>query len=186
MIVAFGDSLTAGQGVPAGASYPDFLRRLMARAGRRAQVLNAGVCGDTSLGGLHRVEDVLRLRPSWVVLELGGNDGLRGWRPVVTLANLHHIIARLRARHIHVLLAGIAMPPGVPPTYARAFQRVFGLLARRHHLPLLPFLYQDLVLQMHRHPALLQTDGIHATARGNRIVAATVWRYLQPLLRKMP
>ncbi|MGH9415682.1 MAG: GDSL-type esterase/lipase family protein, partial [Terriglobales bacterium] len=129
---------------------------------------------------------VLQLWPAWVVLEQGGNDGRRGWRPVVTLANLHHIIARLRERHIHVLLAGIALPPPAPPAYARAFQRVFGVLARRHRLPLLPFLYQDLLLQMHRHPALLQADGMHATPRGNRIVAATVWRYLQPLLRKMP
>lgn len=182
LIVTFGDSLTAGHGVAQPQSYPAFLRADMARDHVPARVLNLGVSGDTTNDGLQRLPQVLALHPAWVVLEFGGNDGLRGLPVASTRANLQTMIVALRRAKIHVLLVGMTLPPNYGPGYIHAFQDIFPSLARQDHVPLLPFLYQDLVPRLRRDPGLLQPDGIHATARGNRIVAATVWRYLQPLL----
>lgn len=183
LIVAFGDSLTAGHGAPAGESYPDDLGRMMARSGYHYAVVNAGVSGDTSTDGLARLPPVLQRHPRWVILEFGGNDGLRGLPVATTRANLQAMIVRLRAAHIGVLLVGMSLPPNYGADYIASFQRVYRQLARQDHVPLLPFLYQDLVPRLRRDPGLLQPDGIHATAAGNRLVAATVWRYLRPLLQ---
>jgi acyl-CoA thioesterase-1 len=181
-IVAFGDSLTAGHGVPRSESYPADLARLMAGAGFPARVINAGESGDTTTDGLERLPDVLRLHPAWVLLELGGNDGLRGLPVSTTEANLQAILDGLRKARVHVLLIGMTLPPNYGTSYIHAFQAIYPALARRNHLPLLPFLYQDLVPRLRRDPGLLQDDGIHATAAGYGIVAATVWRTLRPLL----
>lgn len=181
-IVAFGDSLTAGHGAPADASYPDDLRRLDRAAGDNDRVVNLGVSGDTSQDGLQRIGAVLALHPDWVILEFGGNDGLRGLPVAATQANLQGMIVHLRQAGIHVLLVGMSLPPNYGPDYIHAFQGIFAELARRDHVPLLPFLYQDLLPRLRADPGLLQDDGIHATAAGNRVVAATVWRYLHPLL----
>lgn len=182
LIVTFGDSLTAGRGVAAGCSYPDFLRADMARDHVAARVVNLGESGDTTGDGLQRLPAVVALHPQWVVLEFGGNDGLRGLPVSTTRANLQRMISRLKAAGAHILLVGMTLPPNYGPDYIHAFQALFPALARQDRLPLLPFLYQDLVPQLRRRPGLLQGDGIHATAEGNRIVAATVWRYLMPLL----
>lgn len=184
LIVAFGDSLTAGLGVPASESYPADLEAEMARERVPGRVVNLGVSGDTTTDGLARLPEVLRLHPQWVILEFGGNDGLRGLPVATTRANLQRMIERLRAAHVHILLVGMSLPPNYGPEYIHAFQQVFAALAREDRLPFLPFLYQDLVPQLRAHPGLLQDDGIHASAAGNRIVAATVWRYLKPLLRQ--
>ncbi len=183
-IVAFGDSLTAGYGVPRAQSYPADLERLTAAAGFPARVVNAGESGDTTTDGRQRLPEVLRLHPAWVVLEFGGNDGLRGLPVRLTEANLQAMIVRLRQAHIHILLVGMSLPPNYGRSYIAAFQAIYPALARRDALPLLPFLYQDLVPRLRADPGLLQHDGIRATAAGNRIVAATVWRYLRPLLRR--
>ena len=183
-IVAFGDSLTAGHGVPRAESYPADLRRLVAAAGWQARILNAGESGDTTTDALERVPEVLRLHPDWVVLEFGGNDGLRGLPVRTTEANLQATIQRLQQAHIHILLVGMTLPPNYGRSYIASFQAIYPALARRDGLPLLPFLYQDLIPQLRHDPGLLQHDGIHATAAGNRIVAGTVWRYLRPLLRR--
>lgn len=182
-IVAFGDSLTAGAGAPAGASYPDSLGRLMAAAGYHYRIMNQGESGDTTTDGLGRLGEVVAEHPDWVILEFGGNDGLRGLPVSTTRANLQAMVVRLRQAHIHILLVGMSLPPNYGPDYIRSFQAVFADLARQDRLPLLPFLYQDLVPRLRADPGLLQDDGIHATAAGNRIVAATVWRYLRPLLQ---
>lgn len=184
LIVAFGDSLTAGHGAPAGASYPDYLRRLMAREGYAYRVVNAGESGDTTTDGLARLPVVAGLHPAWVILEFGGNDGLRGLPVETTRANLQAMIVRLRAGGARVILVGMSLPPNYGPDYIQAFQKIYSELARQDHLPLLPFLYQDLVPRLRQDPGLIQADGIHATARGNQVVAATVWRYLRTLLRK--
>jgi acyl-CoA thioesterase-1 len=181
-IVAFGDSLTAGYGAPAGASYPDFLGQLMRASGYQAKVLNRGESGDTTTDALARLPGVEKLKPDWVILELGGNDGLRGLPVATTRANLEKMIAGLRHAGARVLLVGMSLPPNYGPVYIKSFQQVFADLARTHHLPLVPFIYEDLVPKVQHDPGLLQSDGIHATARGNRIVAATIWRYLRPLL----
>jgi len=183
LIVAFGDSLTAGHGAPSGQSYPDDLGRLLAQSGCPFRVVNAGVSGDTSTDGLARLPAVLARHPRWVVLEFGGNDGLRGLPVAATRANLQQMILRLRAAHVGVLLVGMSLPPNYGAAYIQAFQGIYRELARQDHLPLLPFLYQDLVPRLRRHPGLLQPDGIHASAAGNRVVAVTVWRYLRPLLQ---
>lgn len=181
-IVAFGDSLTAGYGVPAGASYPDDLRQIMRAAGYQAQVLDRGESGDTSTDALARLPQVLTLHPDWVILELGGNDGLRGLPVETTRANLQHIITALRQGGAHVLLVGMSLPPNYGPEYIHTFQQVFAGLAQADHLPWIPFIYQDIVPKLKSDPGLLQPDGIHASVRGNQIVAATIWRYLRPLL----
>lgn len=184
LIVAFGDSLTAGLGAPPGASYPDYLRHLIADDGYHYRLLNAGESGDTTTDGLARLPEIERLHPAWVILEFGGNDGLRGLPVSTTRANLQTMIERLRADGAHVLLVGMSLPPNYGPDYIHAFQDVYTGLARQDHLPLLPFIYQDLVPRARHDRSLIQADGIHATARGNQVVAGTVWRYLRPLLQK--
>jgi len=181
-IVAFGDSLTAGYGAPAGASYPDFLRAEMRAAGYQARVLNRGESGDTTTDAVARLPQVLALRPGWVILEFGANDGLRGLPVATTRANLQQLITGLRRGGAQVLLVGMSLPPNYGPDYIQAFQRVFAALARANHLPFVPFIYQDLVPKLKQDRGLLQADGLHASARGNRIVAATIWGYLRPRL----
>jgi acyl-CoA thioesterase-1 len=181
-IVAFGDSLTAGYGVARSASYPADLSRLIAAAGIAARVVNAGESGDTTTDGRERVPEVLRLHPDWVVLEFGGNDGLRGLPVRTTEANLQAMILELRRAKVKILLVGMSLPPNYGRSYIHSFQAIYPALARRNRLPLLPFLYQDLAPRLRRDPGLLQHDGIHASVAGNRIVAATVWRRLRPLL----
>ncbi len=181
-IVAFGDSLTAGLGVAAAEAYPSDLKRDMARDGVRARVVNLGISGDTTTDGLARVAQVEALHPAWVILEFGGNDGLRGVPVSRTEANLQAIIRRLRRDRIGLLLVGMSLPPNYGPEYIHAFQAIYPALARRDHLPLVPFIYEDLAPKLKQDPGLLQGDGIHPTAAGCRIVAATIWRYLRPLL----
>ena len=174
VIVAFGDSLTAGYGVNGGFSYPDFLQKGI----DGYHVVNAGISGDTTSGGLARIDSVTRLAPKIVVLELGGNDGLRGLPLASTRANMEQMIVELRKSGARVLLAGITLPPNYGPDYIREFEKIYKDLAARYKLPFIPFLLEGVVGV----PGMMQPDGIHATVKGNEVVARLVMRTLKPLL----
>lgn len=179
VIVAFGDSLTAGFGAEPGKSFPDFLQKDLDEAGQRWRVVNSGVSGNTTTDGLARVSEVLAYKPRVTIVEFGGNDGLRGLPIETTRANLEQIIQMLQAAGSKVLLAGMTLPPNYGPDYIKPFQQVYVDLAAKYKVARIPFLLSDVALR----PGLMQSDGIHATAQGNEIVAKTVMRYLTPLLR---
>ncbi|HZP37899.1 MAG TPA: arylesterase [Methylomirabilota bacterium] len=180
VIVAFGDSLTAGQGVAADRTYPALLAARLEREGYDYRVVNAGVSGDTSAGGLRRVDWALRLRPEIVIVELGVNDALRGQKLAAVHANLDRIVARLQAAGARVLLAGMRLPPNYGDRYAEEFHRLYAEVARARRVPLMPF-FLDGVGGV---PRLNQADGIHPTAEGYAIVVDRLWPHLVPLLRR--
>lgn len=178
VIVAFGDSLTAGLGAEPGESYPDFLQKDLDQRGAKYRVVNAGVSGDTTTDGLERVQTVIALKPATVIVEFGGNDGLRGLPVETTRANLNQIIQDLRKAGAKIVLAGMTLPPNYGPEYIHAFEAVYKDLARQYRLPLIPFLLAG----VGGNAALMQRDGIHPTGEGNRKVAANVMTVLAPLL----
>ena len=179
VIVAFGDSLSAGFGAEPGKSFPDFLQKDLDASGLKWHVVNAGVSGNTTTDGLARLSDVLRYKPKITIVEFGGNDGLRGLPVETTRANLEQIIQMLQAAGSKVVLAGMTLPPNYGPDYIKPFQQVYADLAAKYKVTRIPFLLSDVAL----HPELMQRDGIHPTAEGNEIVAKTGMRYLKPLLR---
>jgi len=174
VIVTFGDSLSAGFGAEPGKSYPDFLQKELDRSGLRYRVVNAGVSGDTTTDGVVRLATVIALKPAITVVEFGGNDGMRGLPVATTESNLEQIVTALTAAGSKILLAGMTLPPNYGPQYIRSFEKVFQDVAARHKIPLIPFLLEG----VGGHPNLMQRDGIHPTAEGNQIVAATVMRAL--------
>jgi acyl-CoA thioesterase I len=178
VIVAFGDSLTAGFGADAGKSYPDFLQQELDRQGDHYRVSNAGISGETTTDALERLQSVTALKPAVVIVEFGGNDGLRGLPVSTTRSNLDRIVAGLKESGAKVLLAGMTLPPNYGPEYIAAFQRIYSDLAAKYKVALIPFLLEGVA-----GTSRMQRDGLHPTADGNRLVAATVMRYLQPLLR---
>jgi acyl-CoA thioesterase I len=179
IIVALGDSLTAGLGVASDEAYPALLEARARKAGFDYRVVNAGVSGDTSAGGLRRLDWVLRSRPDVVIVALGSNDGLRGLPVAALRDNLTTIVTRLRAAGARVLLVGMRVPPNYGAAYAGDFAEVFGSVALRTSVAFLPFLLEGVAGD----PTLNQPDGIHPNAAGQRIVADRVWTALRPLLR---
>jgi acyl-CoA thioesterase-1 len=179
VIVAFGDSLTAGLGVDEGKSYPAYLQRLLDNAGYRYRVENAGISGDTTGGGLDRVDSVLAMNPEIVVVALGANDGLRGLPLASTRANLDEIITALKRGGAKVVVAGMTLPRNYGPDYIRSFERIFADLAERHDVPLIPFLLAGVAEDW----KYMQDDRLHPTAEGNQRIAATVMKTIQPLLK---
>ncbi len=177
-IVAFGDSLTAGYGVDAGNSYPDFLQRDLDAQGYHYRVVNAGISGNTTKDGVARLDGVVALKPQVVIVAFGGNDGLRGVPIDASRANLDTIVSTLQHTGAKVVLGGITLPPNYGPDYVRAFNQTYVLLAHRYHLPLLPFLLQG----VYGVPGSMQPDGIHATAQGNAQVARNLLPLVTPLL----
>lgn len=180
VLLAFGDSLTSGLGVPADRTYPAQLAARLSREGYAYRVVNAGVSGDTTAGGLRRVDWALRLEPEVVIVELGVNDALRGQPLASVRANLERIVARFQAAGARVLIAGMRLPPNYGDRYAEDFHRLYAEVARARGAPLMPF-FLDGVGAI---PRLNQPDGIHPTAEGYAIVVDRLWPYLQPLLRK--
>lgn len=176
VIVAFGDSLTAGYGVPAGLSYPDFLQKELDRRGYDYRVVNEGISGDTTSGGLARSGIIAAHDPEIVIICLGGNDGLRGLPPENMKENLRNIITPLLEDGVSVLLAGMMLPPNYGSEYTEAFQNAFRDLAQELDLPFIPFLLEG------AYPDYMQDDGIHPNVEGNRRVAQLVMRRLEPLL----
>jgi acyl-CoA thioesterase-1 len=176
--VVLGDSLTAGLGLAPAAAFPALLQQQIDAAGLRYEVVNAGVSGDTSAGGVSRLDWALEGDVRVLVLALGANDGLRGLAAEELERNLTTIIERAQARGIRVLLAGMEAPPNFGQTYTVSFHRVYPTLAKRYGLALVPFLLQGVAGV----EALNQRDGIHPTADGARKVADNVWTVLRPML----
>lgn len=179
VVVVLGDSLTAGLGVAADEAFPARLQARMRAEGYVYRVTNAGVSGDTTAGGLRRVDWVLRANPEIVIVALGANDGLRGQSPPAIRANLEEIVARLQAAGARVLLVGMRLPPNYGAEYTKEFEAIFPAVARRAKVALMPFLLDGVAAD----PRLNQADGIHPTAAGQQIMADRVWPYLRPLLR---
>lgn len=179
-IVFLGDSLTAGLGLPIEQSYPSLLRERLKSVGLDYDVVNAGVSGDTSAGGLSRLDWALQGDVRILVVALGGNDGLRGLPSAAMKQNLADIIERAQARGTRVILAGMEAPPNYGPDYLVSFHKVYPALAQHYHVPLVPFLLQR-VAGIDR---LNQPDGIHPNAEGARIVADNVWAVLEPIARE--
>jgi acyl-CoA thioesterase-1 len=179
VIVAFGDSLTAGYGADPGKSFPDFLQRDLNAAGLKWRVVNLGVSGNTTMDALSRLRHVLAQKPRITIVEFGGNDGLRGLPIETTRANLEQVVQALQGAGSKVLLAGMTLPPNYGPDYIKPFQQIYVDLATKDKLARIPFLLEGVAT----HPDLMQQDGIHPTAEGNEIVAKTVMQYLKPLLR---
>ena len=180
LIVCFGDSLTAGFGTDPGESYPDFLQRALDQGGYKYRVVNEGVSGNTTKDGVERLARVVAMHPALVVVEFGGNDGLRGLRIQDTRANLDRILAALTSAGIHTAIAGITLPPDYGPDYIQQFNSIYPDLARKYRVPYLPFLLQGVF----GIDGMMQADRTHATARGNQLVARNVERLIQPLLKR--
>jgi acyl-CoA thioesterase-1 len=178
-IVVLGDSLTAGLGLPVGQSYPALLQQRLNNEGLTYEVVNAGVSGDTSAGGLSRLDWALDGDVRVLIVALGGNDGLRGLPAEQLKRNLAQIIERARARGVDVVLAGMEAPPNYGRQYIVAFHQVYPALARQYHLAFVPFLLQGVAGES----ALNQPDGIHPTAQGARIIADNVWAVLEPIVK---
>jgi acyl-CoA thioesterase I len=179
IIAAFGDSLTEGFGVDSSRSYPEVLQRELDRLGYRYRVVNLGLSGDTTTGGLARIDAVLALKPAFVILEFGANDGLRGLPVAQTKANLEKMIAALQKAGAKVILAGMTLPPNYGPEYIRRFEGVFRDLAAKYRTGLIPFLLEGVA----GNGRLMQRDGLHPNAAGYPRVAANVFKALEPELK---
>jgi acyl-CoA thioesterase I len=179
-IVAFGNSLTAGLGVSPDQSYPAHLQRILDAAGYAYQVVNAGVSGDTTAGGVRRVFWVLNSKPAIVILELGGNDGLRGLSLQETKANLERIIQQLQQASVTVVLAGMKLPPNYGQDYTGGFEALYQALAKQYRLKMIPFFLDGVAGSS----SLNQADGIHPTGEGYRLIVERVFPTLKPLLER--
>jgi acyl-CoA thioesterase I len=180
IILAFGDSLTAGSGLDPGSGYPEMLQAELDRRGYKYHVVNAGIGGDTTAGGLARLESALDIHPEIVILELGGNDGLRGLPVESMQSNLDELIVAFKKAGAKVLLGGMTLPRNFGPDYISAFEKVFPALAEKHKVTLIPFFLEGAAGR----PELNLGDGIHPNEAGYRIVTANVLKYLEPLLKK--
>jgi len=183
-ILVLGDSLAAGLGVDPSQAYPALLQKKMDAAGLNFEVINGGVSGDTSAGGLSRIPWYLRRKMDVLILELGGNDGLRGVPLAATRTNLQAIINAAKKSYpdIKVLIAGMRMPRNLGRDYTDAFEEIFPALARENHAALVPFLLEGVGGK----PDLNAPDQIHPTAEGHRVVAENVWKVLRPMLGAKP
>lgn len=179
-LLVLGDSLSAGYGLDPELAYPAILQRKIREAGLPLEVFNAGVSGDTSAGGLARINWLLRQPVDVLLLELGANDGLRGIELTSTRSNLQGIIDRTKARYpqVTVVIAGMMVPPNLGPDYTSQFRRLYRDLAADNQATLIPFLLEDVAGR----PELNLPDGIHPTPEGHSIIAETVWKTLQPIL----
>lgn len=179
VIVALGDSLTAGFGVAPDEAWPALVEARLRRDGYAYRMVNAGVSGDTSAGALRRVPWVLRARPEVAIVALGANDGLRGQRADALRANLTDIVTQLRAGGARVLLAGMRLPPNYGADFAREFAQAFVDVATRARVAFMPFLLDGVAADAR----LNLPDGIHPNPAGHRVVAERIWPFLRPLLR---
>jgi acyl-CoA thioesterase I len=180
-IVAFGDSLTAGLGLVEQQAYPAVLQRRIDEAGYQFEVVNSGLSGDTSAGGLRRLDWALEGDVRVLIVAFGGNDGLRGLPVAQMKENLSTIIDKARERNVIVILAGMEAPPNFGQEYATQFRQAFRDVALKTRVLFIPFLLKDVA----GIPELNQADGIHPNQRGAQIVAGTVWAVLQPLLDQL-
>jgi acyl-CoA thioesterase-1 len=176
-----GDSLTFGLGLAPNEAYPALLQEKLREKGLAYHVINAGISGDTSAGGLSRLDLALQGDVQILIVALGGNDALRGLPVSQLRSNLARIIERAQSRGIRVVLAGMEAPTNWGATYTAAFHDVYPSLAKEYSVPLVPFLLEGVVGIEH----LNQRDQIHPNAEGDRIIAETVWKVLEPVIADM-
>ena len=182
-ILFLGDSITAGYGLDLDQAYPGLIQKRIDAQGWNFKVVNAGQSGDTTAGGLARLDWVLQNRVDVLVLELGANDGLRGLSVEAIKKNLQAIIERTKQRHpeAKIVIAGMKVPPNMGDDYGRKFEAVFADLAKRNNAPFVPFILEGVGGTRE----LNLPDGIHPTAKGHEIVAGNVWKVLEPVLRSL-
>jgi acyl-CoA thioesterase-1 len=180
VILFFGDSLTAGYGLSPEDAFPSLVEKQLNKQGTPCKVIPAGLSGETSAGGLSRIDWVLRQQPDVFVLELGANDGLRGLPLDQTAKNLQSIINKVKAKYpkTKIVIAGMMVPPNMGPAYTEKFKKIFPDLAKKNNATLIPFLLVDVAGK----EKLNQADGIHPTAEVHKIVANTITKIIQPLL----
>jgi acyl-CoA thioesterase-1 len=178
-ILALGDSLTAGYGLPSGEGFADQLEARLHKEGFDARVFNGGVSGDTSAGGLARLDWALADKPDVAIVELGANDGLRGLDPAALRSNLDRIVQRLQAAGVRVLLAGMRAPPNLGRAYEAAFNRVFPELAKKHDVAFYPFFLEGVAARRE----LNQPDGIHPNRKGVAVIVDRIAPYVVRLLK---
>jgi acyl-CoA thioesterase I len=182
-ILVFGDSLSAAYGIRPEQGWVALLTQRLQAQEYGYEIINASVSGETTSGGLQRLPRALQLhRPGIVVLELGGNDGLRGLPLTTTRDNLGQMIRLSQQAGAQLLLVGIRMPPNYGPRYTEEFAGMFPALAKQYHVPLVPFILQNVA----QDPSRMQQDGVHPNALGEPQVLETLWPYLKPLLKKKP
>jgi acyl-CoA thioesterase I len=179
-ILFYGDSLTAGYGLSVEEAFPALIGKKLSNKGKTAKIINAGLSGETSAGGLTRIDWVLRQPIDIFVLELGPNDGLRGLPLEQTEKNLQAIIDKVKAKNpkVKIVVAGMMVPPNIGQDYTNKFKNIFPQLAKKNNATLIPFLLQDVAGD----EKLNQSDGIHPNAEGHAIVAENVLKIIEPLL----
>ncbi len=180
-LVAFGDSLTAGYLLPPSAAFPAQLQVALAAKGYKVEIVNAGVSGDTTSGGLDRIEWTLQAPADGVILELGANDALRGTDPTIPRENLDKILGLLKSKDIEVLFAGMRAPQNWGPEYAKAFDAIFPELAAKHGVSLYPFFLDGVALD----PALVLQDGLHPTEKGVAEIVRRILPFAETMARKI-
>lgn len=183
-IIFFGDSLTAGYGLTLQDAFPYLIQQRIDSLGLPYEVINAGLSGETTAGGANRIDWILRTEPAIFILELGGNDGLRGLSLDQTRTNLEGMIDKVRKRNPEavILLAGMQMFPNMGPEYINQFKETFPTVASEKKVELIPFLLEGVGGE----EDLNQPDGIHPNEAGHKIVAETVWKFLEPHLKSAP
>jgi acyl-CoA thioesterase-1 len=183
VILVLGNSITAGYGIDPSLAFPALIQQKIDSLGWEYEVVNAGVSGETSAGGLRRIDWLLRRPIDVLIIELGGNDGLRGIPPEVTKRNLKAIIDRAREHYpeIRIILAGMQIPPNLGEDYTTRFREIYPEIAEEENVELIPFVLEG----VGGVPELNLPDGIHPTPKGHRIVAENVWRILRPVLESM-
>jgi acyl-CoA thioesterase-1 len=179
-ILAFGDSLVAGFGLGSREGFTAKLEAALQAKGVAARVVNAGLSGDTSAGGLARLEWALDPKPDFAIVELGANDGLRGLDPAQTRANLDAILTKLKAKGVPVLFAGMYAPPNMGPDYGNAFNALYPELAKKHGVAFYPFFLDGVAAD----PALNQPDGIHPNAKGVDVIVERILPFVLKLIGK--
>lgn len=179
-ILFFGNSLTAGFGLETSQAFPALIQDKIDSLNLPYNVLNAGLSGETTSSGKNRLDWMLKQKIDVFILELGGNDGLRGIDPAETLQNMKEIVTKLRAKYpeVRIVLAGMEVPPNMGEKYASEFRKIYPEIAKEYNLVLIPFLLEG----VGGDPSLNLPDGIHPTAEGHKIVAKTVWKYLEKVL----
>lgn len=180
VLLVVGDSISAGYGLAPGLSYPDVMQHTLDQEKLPWHVVNQGVSGDTTTGGAARIQAGLDTKPSVVLLELGGNDGLRGLPLTATRDNLEKMILAFKGAGAQVVLAGMSLPPNYGPDYIQSFEKLYKDLAAKHKVKLIPFLLVDMITPDLR---FFQQDGIHPTEEGAKIVAQTALKTLHSLLK---
>lgn len=179
-VVILGDSLAAGYGVTSSEAYPALLQAKIDASGLPFRIVGAGVSGDTTAAGLSRLDWLLQRKTDVLIVELGGNDGLRGIPPATIQANLQAIIDRARKKYpdVKIVIAGMQMPINFGRAYVDAFAKVFSDVAGKNHAALVPFLLEGVGGEV----SLNQPDGIHPTSAGHKILADNIWKVLKPVL----